>query len=95
MGQVEGRLMAELTETLRDLTLTEVPGRLRATVFRGSAFEVHPLPQAGQVTVGRGQVADIVIDHASISRVHAILTLNEDGSIEVQDAGSSNGRNLT
>ena len=83
--------MIELTETLRYISLSESPGRLRATVFRGAAFEVHPLPGMGEVTVGRGTVADIVIDHASISRVHAILTLTPKGTVEVEDAGSSNG----
>jgi two-component system, NtrC family, response regulator AtoC len=49
----------------------------------------HPLPADGVVTIGRSEDADIRIDHASVSRRHAAITLGSAPAIE--DLGSSNG----
>ncbi len=42
-------------------------------------------------TVGRAVNADIVIDEPSLSRLHARLTVDEDGQLSVEDLGSTNG----
>jgi hypothetical protein len=52
----------------------------------GRAHEVTG-PEA---VVGRGTEASVQIDHADISRMHARLTVGEDG-VEVEDLGSKNG----
>jgi predicted component of type VI protein secretion system len=47
--------------------------------------------RAGEVlSVGRSSAADVCLDDASVSRVHARLSLI-DGSVHVHDAGSRNG----
>ena len=42
-------------------------------------------------TVGRGQQADVTVDDPSLSRVHARLTVDPDGQINIDDLGSTNG----
>jgi two-component system response regulator AtoC len=54
---------------------------------------VHRLPSSGTVVLGRGGSADIAVDHASISRRHAKLTIAKD-EIRIEDLGSANGSKL-
>ena len=54
---------------------------------------VHALPLVGEVVIGRGADADIVIDEPSLSRQHLALVL-EDRAIAVIDRGSANGSSL-
>jgi hypothetical protein len=42
-------------------------------------------------TAGRGTECDIVLDHASISRVHVQVEVTKEGYLSVQDANSANG----
>lgn len=48
------------------------------------------LPSAGEVTIGRSTVCDLVLPFPSISRVHARLRYR-DGEWWIEDAGSRNG----
>ena len=41
--------------------------------------------------VGRGPECDVVIDHASVSRVHVQIKVTDEGYLAVQDADSANG----
>ena len=45
---------------------------------------------AGQLTLGRGDDAGLLIDDPEISRVHAVIGLTADG-LEIRDLGSLNG----
>jgi transcriptional regulator with PAS, ATPase and Fis domain len=47
------------------------------------------LPASGAITIGRGEDADVVIDDASVSRLHARLEIGPE--LVVEDLGSSNG----
>jgi HD-GYP domain-containing protein (c-di-GMP phosphodiesterase class II) len=42
-------------------------------------------------TIGRSPQADLVVDEASLSRLHARLTFTSDGKTVVEDLGSTNG----
>ena len=42
-------------------------------------------------TIGRGSECDLVLDHDSVSRVHATIEVTGDAYLAVQDAQSSNG----
>ena len=42
-------------------------------------------------TVGRGRQADVMVDDASLSRLHARIAVDQDGQITVDDLGSTNG----
>ena len=47
---------------------------------------------AGQSkTIGRGRQADVVVDDASLSRLHARVTVDSTGQLAVDDLGSTNG----
>jgi pSer/pThr/pTyr-binding forkhead associated (FHA) protein len=46
------------------------------------------------VTLGRGAENELVIDDATLSRVHLVLMRAADGTWTVRDAGSSNGSRL-
>ncbi len=52
----------------------------------------HVLEPPCELIVGRGEGASVVVDHGSVSRQHARITLREDATIE--DLGSSNGTRL-
>ena len=66
--------------TLGYLKLT-LPGGI------GQEFEVSK----SEITVGRGQTNDIVIQDAKLSRSHARFEVNAQGEITIIDAGSTNG----
>src|SRR5262245_34086144 len=63
--------------------------RLRLLVICDGVFQEHVLPHAGQVVLGRDAKCDIQIDHSSVSRQHAQLTLGPQPTIS--DLGSANG----
>jgi hypothetical protein len=48
------------------------------------------VPLRGEVTVGRAGT-DLELNDAEVSRVHAALRPQPDGSVEVEDLGSTNG----
>ena len=43
------------------------------------------------ITVGRGNANDLVLNHTSVSRLHAVIKLEADGSVLIADRGSTNG----
>ena len=45
-------------------------------------------------SIGRDVNCDVVLHGASVSRQHAFLTLRDDGSIQFEDANSTNGSYL-
>ena len=45
-------------------------------------------------SIGRDEKCDVVLHDASVSRQHACLILRSDGSIEFEDANSTNGSYL-
>jgi DNA-binding NtrC family response regulator len=64
------------------------PSDRELAVFAGDAVIVHPLPPSGSVSIGRGEGNDIRIDHASVSRRHAVLHLGP--PLRIEDLGSRN-----
>jgi DNA-binding NtrC family response regulator len=77
----------ELTADVRGGKERENEPRLSAFWEGGSL--TRPLPASGTLTIGRSTSCDVRIDHASVSRKHAILHL---GPVpRVEDAGSQNG----
>jgi len=48
------------------------------------------LPLRGEVTVGRADT-DLELNDAEVSRAHAVLRAQPDGTAEVEDLGSTNG----
>ncbi|MES1204951.1 MAG: sigma 54-interacting transcriptional regulator [Pseudomonadota bacterium] len=64
--------------------------RHQLLVWLDEAVQPWPLPEQGDVVVGRATESDIQIDSAAVSRRHARLTVRSD-SVRVADLGSRNG----
>ncbi|HVH41918.1 MAG TPA: sigma 54-interacting transcriptional regulator, partial [Labilithrix sp.] len=59
------------------------------TAFWDGGSLSRALPATGVLTIGRAATCDVCIDHASVSRKHAVLHI---GAItKIEDAGSANG----
>ena len=69
----------------------ETTARTLFVVCRGRTLE-YPLPDSGVVVIGRGHDADVHIDHPTLSRRHAKLTLG--ACVMVEDNHSRNGTRL-
>lgn len=78
--------------------------RLRLLVVGEGVYATYPLPEAGDLIIGRSNKADICIDDPAISRRHAVLHVRmpaipespRDSAIfepllQIEDLGSSNG----
>jgi DNA-binding NtrC family response regulator len=63
--------------------------RYQLIVHVGERFEMHRLPSAGDVLIGRSSGCAVRIDHGSISRRHAVLTIGR--PLRIDDCGSQNG----
>ncbi len=73
--------------THQDITLRPRPLELLAYV--GHDVRAYPLPASGELSLGRASNNDIRVEHPSVSRAH--LRLSIEGSVFVEDLGSSNG----
>jgi len=79
-------------------TVREVDGRpveegvLHLIVMGANIFSMHPLPEAGMVTIGRDDDDDVRIDDANASRHHARLHVG--AVLQIEDLGSTNGTRL-
>ncbi len=58
--------------------------------YRVCADDRHVLLGEGEVVIGRSSYCSLVLDHETLSRVHASLKVRGDG-VELSDLGSSNG----
>ena len=74
-------------QTLPDL-IEVGDGRLQLIVHVDGVFTTFRLPATGEVTIGRSSKCDVTIDHASVSRSHAVLSM---GALQIRDSGSANG----
>ncbi|HET6281772.1 MAG TPA: sigma 54-interacting transcriptional regulator [Polyangia bacterium] len=81
MRQAEGESRAEKDGEDR--------GVLHLIVMGPNAFSMHPLPDEGQITIGRDEQDDVRVDEANASRHHARLHIGK--TLEVEDLGSTNG----
>ena len=48
-------------------------------------------PASGRLSVGRTGSNDLVIEDASVSKIHGALSVDENGCLSVADTGSTNG----
>jgi DNA-binding NtrC family response regulator len=68
-------------------TTASAPRHLLVTAH--GALRVHPLPEAGEIVIGRGRDCDVVLDHPKVSRQHLRLGLGP--RCAIVDLGSRNG----
>jgi hypothetical protein len=53
--------------------------------------ELRMRPGGRRMSIGRGSDNDLFLNHGSVSKVHAALVLNREGTLLVSDTGSTNG----
>src|SRR5262249_35008997 len=83
------------TTTLPERTLgTSVKSRYYLNVVTAGMSATHPLPDEGEVTIGRAETNAIQIHDRSLSRQHAMLRIAADGTMTVEDLGSPNGKTV-
>jgi transcriptional regulator with GAF, ATPase, and Fis domain len=64
--------------------------KLALVVLQGPVPRSIPLPESGELTIGRGDDCDVQIRDAKLSRKHAVLRVRG-GKVELEDLGSRNG----
>ncbi|HVK85555.1 MAG TPA: sigma 54-interacting transcriptional regulator [Kofleriaceae bacterium] len=84
---------ADQIETRRSAASSPPPRRRTLLVFAGESITTRPLPLTGELVLGRGEQADLILDDGSISRAHLRLVLAED-RVSVVDLESANGTML-
>ena len=62
-------------------------------IHAGGAPRVFPLPRGGSLVVGRDPAADVPIADLTVSRLHARITIDDEGPC-VEELGSRNGTSV-
>jgi hypothetical protein len=71
---------------------SDVPITARALINNfPKEFEMVFTPGGRRHSVGRGTDNSLCLSHASVSKIHATMMMNRDGTLFVADAGSTNG----
>ena len=74
----------------RQTTADPMPARhLYVVVIGDGTFVTHPLHDGAKVTIGRSKDCEISINDESLSRKHAVVTM--DNGVTIEDLGSANG----
>ena len=68
------------------------PLELELVVLAGDALKIVPLGGRRRVSLGRDESNDIAIDHPSVSRQHAVLSLGP--PLVIEDLGSANSTSV-
>jgi DNA-binding NtrC family response regulator len=66
------------------------PGFVYLLVVDNDTSSIFHLPRRGTVVIGRGGEAELRVQHASVSRRHATIVVDE-GIVRIADLGSHNG----
>lgn len=87
--------MREFDETIIDVARpipAETPQKPCLTVLYGGPVGlVYTLPVGSETLIGRDDEADLPLGESRVSRRHAVIKVNSDGTVVIEDQGSSNG----
>ena len=73
----------------------EIPCSARITLPDGSREIPLSFVAGGRrINVGRGTDNDLYLNHTSVSKVHAAVRMNDEGTLLVADTGSTNGTHI-
>ena len=67
-----------------------VKTELWLTVVEAKESRMMPMPETGELTIGRAEDSNITLANPSVSRNHAVLKIRA-GEVSVKDMGSANG----
>ncbi|HSM70801.1 MAG TPA: FHA domain-containing protein, partial [Anaerolineales bacterium] len=85
-----GRDLKRILPTLQTAPVSRAKfGRLTVKLPDGGEMEFGV--SKPEITMGRGEANDVVIDDERVSRSHARLVINPQGGVKVIDTGSTNG----
>ncbi len=60
-------------------------------LYGGPVGLVYTLPVGSETLIGRDDDADLPLGEARVSRRHAVVRVNPDSTVVIEDQGSSNG----
>jgi two-component system, NtrC family, response regulator AtoC len=83
----------DATTLIEPRSQTSEGTRLSLQVLGAGILDSFPLPESGEVLIGRGDEARLRIDDPSISRRHAMVAVHN-GVVLIRDLGSANGTRL-
>jgi len=63
------------------------------TVVEQKESRMMPMPESGELSIGRAEDSDIILDNPSVSRNHALLKIMN-GAVSVKDMDSANGTRI-
>jgi two-component system, NtrC family, response regulator AtoC len=63
------------------------------TVVEQRESRMMPMPESGELSIGRAEDCDIILDNPSVSRRHAVLRIVS-GAVSVKDMDSANGTRI-
>lgn len=90
------RVTADLSAT-RTLSPAALPRpeerRLVLVVVCGGTRRDYPLPDRGEVTIGRSDACEVSVAHPSLSRRHVTIVIGQD-TLTLREEGSKNGTRL-
>jgi DNA-binding NtrC family response regulator len=75
--------------TIRGVPMTDGGEALSVLVLCPDFIATYPLPELGEVTIGRSHAVEIYVDDPLVSRRHAIVSATP--KVAIRDLGSSNG----
>jgi two-component system response regulator AtoC len=82
---------ADISTTVADISSSSAPSALQLMVLESTGLTIYPLPESGNVSIGRAEDCDIRIGDALASRHHATLHL---APLSIADGDSANGTRL-
>lgn len=87
--------MSEFDQTIVDVGRpipADTPQKPCLTVLYGGPVGlVYTLPMGSETLIGRGDESDLPLGESRVSRRHAVIRVNPDGTVVIEDQGSSNG----
>jgi two-component system response regulator AtoC len=86
MGSVEQTKSRMVGLSTQDLS----SGTAYLLVLENESSSIFHLPRTGDVVIGRGPEVELKLTHASVSRRHASIRV-DDGQLHIADLGSHNG----
>lgn len=89
---------AAVAGAMADLEITGTDEAKRAKISITTGVDVSErmieLTGTKRITIGRGSTNDIVLNDASVSKLHAAISIDRDGNAKLADLGSANGTYL-
>lgn len=89
------RKLGKAAKAVRKEARAEVAFSAKITLPEGSReIPLSFVPGGRRLNIGRGTDNNLYLNHSSVSKVHAALRMDSDGTLLVADTGSTNGTHI-